>query len=259
MSVPADQLAKKLALVALAAGREIMAVYRQGCDVSLKENGSPVTIADRNAEQIIWNALQAQFPEIPIIAEEAGVPQGAEQAADAFFLVDALDGTAEFISQRPEFTVNIALIKNGSPFAGCVFSPASGEMYLGGTSAFSGKIKTDGRTLPPLHRIEARPRPRKMIAAISRTHLDEETSRFLATQAIEATLGVGSSIKFCRIAEGLADIYPRFGATMEWDTAAGHAVLNAAGGTILAPDGSPLVYGKANSGFTNGPFIAWGK
>ena len=220
-----------------------------------------MSTADQTAENIIIEALGLHFPGIQIVAEESHYLRSAPAANTRFFLVDALDGTREFIERRPEFTVNIALIENGVPVIGAVYSPASGELYLGGTSAFAGIVNIqsnpDALILPKLKRIEARLRQTPLKAAISRTHMDEKTAIFLEEYKVTETISVGSSIKFCRIAEGLADIYPRFSPTMEWDTAAGHAIVNAAGGTVLMPDGMPLTYGK--QGYKNEPFVAWGK
>ncbi len=260
-----NELARQLASICLDAGSAIMRIYNQTCGspllASAKMDGSPLSTADQTAENIIIEALGLHFPGIQIVAEESHDLSSAPAANKRFFLVDALDGTREFIERRPEFTVNIALIENGNPVIGAVYSPASGELYLGGTSAYAGIVDIEtsphALVLPKLKRMEARPRHIPFKAAISRTHMDEKTSRFLEECNVQETLVVGSSIKFCRIAEGLADIYPRFSPTMEWDTAAGHAIVTAAGGTVLTPDGTPLTYGK--DGYKNGPFVAWGK
>jgi 3'(2'), 5'-bisphosphate nucleotidase len=260
-----NELARELAQICMNAGAAILKIYNQTPQHLLlsnaKADGSPLSTADQAAENIVIEALSLRFPGIQIVAEESHYLSSSPAANKRFFLVDALDGTREFIERRPEFTVNIALIENGKPVIGAVYSPASGELYLGGTSAFSGIVDVsqdvEQAKLPILKRIGARPRQTPLKATISRAHMDEKTSRFLEECNVQETLIVGSSIKFCRIAEGLADIYPRFSPTMEWDTAAGHAIVNAAGGTVLMPDGTPLIYGK--QGYANGPFIAWGK
>ncbi len=260
-----NEVARILARICMDAGAAIMQIYTQTPPNMLlanaKADGSPLSCADQAAENIVVEALALHFPGIQIVAEESHYLSSAPAANKRFFLVDALDGTREFIERRPEFTVNIALIENGKPVSGAVYSPASGELYLGGKSAFAGIVNISQNfervELPELKRIQARPRQTPLVAAISRAHMDEKTNRFLEECNVQETLIVGSSIKFCRIAEGLADIYPRFSPTMEWDTAAGHAIVNAAGGTVLTPDGTPLVYGK--KGYKNGPFVAWGK
>jgi 3'(2'), 5'-bisphosphate nucleotidase len=260
-----NELARILARICLDAGSAIMQIYTHASQNVLlsnaKADGSPLSTADQAAENIVIEALTQSFPGIQIIAEESHSLSSSPAANKRFFLVDALDGTREFIERRPEFTVNIALIENGKPVIGAVYSPASGELYLGGTCAYAGLNDITQNLypheLPKLKRIKARPRQTPLKATISRAHMDEKTSRFLEDCNVQETISVGSSIKFCRIAEGLADIYPRFSPTMEWDTAAGHAIVNAAGGTVLMPDGTPLIYGK--QGYKNGPFVAWGK
>ena len=254
-----DKLALGFAEIAMRAGTLIMEVYRCGFEINSKCDGSPVTDADEQAEREVLKGLRTLLPGVQIVAEEACAARLETSVGDEFLLVDALDGTAEFIKRRGDFTVNIALIKGDAPVAGCVFSPSSGELYIGGTLAASGRVGEGQTSLPTFRTIAARVRPMPMVAAISRSHLDPETEDFLAHHAIGDTVVVGSSIKFCRIAEGMADVYPRFGRTMEWDTAAGHAVLAAAGGAILDPNGKPLRYGKVNGGFANGPFVAWGR
>ena len=254
-----DKLALGFAEIAMRAGALIMEVYRCGFEINSKRDGSPVTDADEQAEREVLRGLRALLPGVQIVAEEACAARLETSVAGEFLLVDALDGTAEFIKRRGDFTVNIALVRADAPVAGCVFSPASGELYVGGTHAAVAKVCERQTGLPDFRPIEARKRPLPMVAAISRSHLDKETESFLSRQYIGSTVVVGSSIKFCRIAEGAADVYPRFGRTMEWDTAAGHAVLAAAGGTILDPAGKPLRYGKVAGGFANGPFVAWGR
>lgn len=241
-----------------------MRIYNQECCspllASAKTDGSPLSTADRAAENVVIEALSLHFPGVQVVAEESHYLRSSPLANKRFFLVDALDGTREFIERRPEFTVNIALIENGNPVTGAIYSPASGELYLGGTNAYAGNVDfkcVEELAFPELRPIQARLRHTPLKATISRTHMDDKTASFLEEYKVMETLSVGSSIKFCRIAEGLADIYPRFSPTMEWDTAAGHAIVNAAKGTVLTPDGTPLVYGKES--YKNGPFVAWGK
>jgi 3'(2'), 5'-bisphosphate nucleotidase len=177
-----------------------------------------------------------------------------------FFLVDPLDGTREFIARNGEFTVNVALIDAGVPIAGAVYAPAIGKLWFGGTSAFLCEVPV-GEALPEpsaWRPISARAAPAKLAALASRSHADPATEAFLSQLPIGERKSAGSSLKFCVIAEGAADVYPRFAPTMEWDTAAGDAVLRAAGGIVLAMDGAPLAYGKYAAALRNGGFVAWG-
>jgi 3'(2'), 5'-bisphosphate nucleotidase len=254
----ADALARAFGLIAVKAGRLIMDVFERGCAVMSKADGSTLTEADQRAESAILQGLHELLPGVQVVGEEATCACAQTRIADEFILVDALDGTAEFVARRPEFTVNIALVSHGKPTIGCIYSPASRELYLGGRVAFAARVAAGSSNPDEFRIIAARPRPSAMVAAISRSHLDARTKDFLAERHILDRLSVGSSIKFCRIAEGKADIYPRFGPTMEWDVAAGHAILNAAGGQMLTPEETPFRYGKIEKGFTNGPFIAWG-
>ena len=260
-SIPTDldALSREFAALALSAGKIIMEIYCSAFAVKAKGDGSPVTDADAKAERAVVDGLKRLLPGVQIVAEEACAHRLETRVDRDFLLVDALDGTAEFVARRPEFTVNIALISDHRPVAGCVYSPASGELYVGGKTASFGRSVKGSDALPVLEPIGARERPSPCIAAVSRSHLDEATKHFLEDQSISETLSVGSSIKFCRIAEGLCDVYPRFGRTMEWDTAAGHAVLRAAGGEVMTTDGAPLRYGKVAQGFANSPFIARGR
>ena len=232
-----------------------MEIYASDFATGLKSDASPVTAADTAAEAYIIVGLKQHFLNIPIIAEEQQAAGHHIAVADLFFLVDPLDGTKEFISRNGEFTVNIGLIKNGQPISGVVYAPALNEIYVGevGLGAFRAQIPS-----PQFTEITARPCPRLGPTILtSRSHRDVETEAFITAQKPAAVSNAGSSLKFCRLAEGNADLYPRFGRTMEWDTAAGHAVLSAAGGKVTKPDGTPFTYGKP--GFANGPFIARGR
>jgi 3'(2'), 5'-bisphosphate nucleotidase len=248
---------------AIAAGREIMQVFHDGPTVQIKSDASPVTEADERAETIILAALSAAFPNIPVIAEEAAAAGNIPETANkSFILVDPLDGTKEFIRKSTDFTVNIALIEAGIPVLGIVYAPARGVAYIGDTSGAM-KIQIDPSFMPiSRHPIQVRGQKANLIALASRSHNSPETDAFLKQKGITDTKSVGSSLKFCLVAEGEADVYPRFGRTMEWDTAAGDAVLRAAGGITLGLDGQPLPYGKINqthdSDFANPSFIAWG-
>lgn len=248
---------------ALSAGAAILDVYRNGMDVSLKADSSPVTQADELAEKIIVSALTEAFPDIPVIAEEAVAAGHAPEIDHRFFLVDPLDGTKEFINKSSDFTVNIALIDGGVPVAGVVYAPALGIAYAGeGDKAWKMAVSDEGQVtirVPITSRTVVKP----PVGLISRSHCDAKTHAFVAEHAVKDCRSIGSSLKFCMLAEGGADVYPRFTRTMEWDTAAGDAVLRAAGGRTLGLDGKPLVYGKRNqahdSDFANPSFIAWGR
>jgi 3'(2'), 5'-bisphosphate nucleotidase len=224
--------------------------------VSHKADESPVTAADQAAEAIILERLARAAPGVPVVAEEAAAAGATPQVAAQFFLVDPLDGTKEFIAGRDEFTVNIALIAQGAPVLGVVGAPALGRLFAGDVSRFQAFEIRGGRDASPLA-LRARPRPPGgPVAVASRSHGSPETEAWLAAAGVAARVSIGSSLKFCLLAAGEADVYPRFGPTMEWDTAAGHAVVAAAGGEVCETDGRPLRYGKP--GFRNPSFIASG-
>jgi 3'(2'), 5'-bisphosphate nucleotidase len=252
---------ESLIYTAQRAGGAIMSVYASGFAVRDKADASPVTIADEAAEKIILADLAELAPDIPVVAEEAVAGGQVPTVADRFFLVDPLDGTKEFIGHRDEFTVNIALIENGEPVLGVVLAPARRELFWGDVRARrAGHIdaEPDG-TMPLLGgAMRARVAPAGgLVAVASRSHRSAETDAFLANYPVAEFRSIGSSLKFCLVAAGQADLYPRLGPTMEWDTAAGHAVLSAAGGSVTTLEGEPFRYGKP--GFRNGHFIAWGK
>jgi len=243
------------------AGGAIMAVYATDFAVSDKADSSPVTVADQAAEKIILADLAAIAPGVPVVAEESVAAGHVPVIADRFFLVDPLDGTREFISRRDEFTVNIALVEAGQPVLGVVYAPARRELYWGDVRAGkAGHIDADpDGTMPSMgSAIQARQAPAQGLTAVaSRSHRTPETDAFLANYSVAEFLSIGSSLKFCLVAAGRADLYPRIGTTMEWDTAAGHAVLAAAGGSVTGLEGEPFTYGKP--GFRNGNFVARGR
>jgi 3'(2'), 5'-bisphosphate nucleotidase len=258
-SSPTEQ-ALILAEIAHRAGAKIMEIYATGCSASQKADLSPVTIADEQAEIIILSEIRKRWPDIPVVAEEAAAAGKIPDVAERFFLVDPLDGTKEFLSRNGEFTVNIALIENGLPVLGVVYAPALARMYVG-EKGHGAKLSTidvsDLLSRAVWQPIETRKLPTDgAVVLASRSHRDAETEAYLATLKVNKIIGAGSSLKFCTIASGEADIYPRFGRTMEWDTAAGHAVLMAAGGKVNCATGEPLVYGKTERGFDNPAFIA---
>jgi 3'(2'), 5'-bisphosphate nucleotidase len=234
------------------AGKLLMGYFTGTFETSRKADNSPVTEADVAANNLIVKALSVLTPNIPIIAEEDATP--GREDHEQFWLVDPLDGTRSFVRGEPEFTVNIGLIKNKVPVLGVIYGPPQGEMYWGevGQGAYR---QIDGGQK---ERINVRPPASDGVVVVrSKSHPSKATEAFLQTLKIKDMVSGSSSIKFCRVAEGNADIYPRFGRTMEWDTAAGHAILQAAGGKVETSDGKPLMYGK--SGFENPSFIAYGK
>lgn len=255
-----DEIALFLAKAALAAGPAVMEEYDRGCSVASKEDGSPVTSADHRAEAIICEYLASLAPMPPVCAEESMAAGAQAQVAERFLLVDPLDGTREFLAGNGEFTINVALIERGAPVSGAVYAPAIGRLWVGGETAFACEAPV-GAALPgegSRRRIRTRSAPTNLVAFASRSHLDPKSDSFLKRLPIGETRFAGSSLKFCLIAEGLGDVYPRFAPTMEWDTAAGDAVLRAAGGGVFDPSGLLLSYGKVGAGLRNGPFVAWG-
>jgi 3'(2'), 5'-bisphosphate nucleotidase len=257
-------LADGLLSVALAAARVQMAHFATGVAVEIKADSSPVTIADRQSEEIILVGLARVAPGIPVVSEEAAAAGDVPAIGDTFFLVDPLDGTKPYIRGRPQFTINIGLISMRRPVFGLVYAPAIPDFYVtvgpGATLAARLPPASDARTLadgsfePVRSRV---PDPNALRALTSQSHLNAATRRFLDQYQIVESAQVSSSLKFGLLARGEADVYPRVGETSEWDTAAGHAVLAAAGGTTTMLDGQPLLYGKP--GFLNPDFVAWGR
>jgi len=255
-----NELALRFGNIASEAGKVIMAIYSPCLKVDAKADGSPVSAADSAAERVIIDSLKSVIPEVPVVAEESFDAKTNGSAPERFILVDPLDGTREFITGSHEFTVNIALVENGKPVVGCVYAPALNQMYLAGAGAWRAEVKP-GDALPQLDAMqklatESYP-PDGLRAMASRSHLDPETEALLKRLQVGTWKSAGSSLKFCMIAQGDGDIYPRLAPTMEWDTAAGHAVLTAAGGCVIGRDGTPFRYGKA--GFRNDGFVAWGR
>ncbi len=251
--LPPILLLPKVVALAEAAGAVIMEHYRGEVAVALKADASPVTAADEAGEAVILEGLRALTPDLPVVAEEAVAKGAAPEVGDGpFWLVDPLDGTKEFISKNGEFTVNIALVEGRQPVLGVVLAPARGLTWWG--SLGQGACRREAGAVA---QIQARKRPGEgAVAVASRSHRDAETDAWLQAHGIAETVSAGSSLKFCLVAEGQADVYPRFGTTMEWDTAAGHAVLRAAGGRVRTVAGESFAYGKP--GFKNPGFIAEG-
>jgi 3'(2'), 5'-bisphosphate nucleotidase len=239
------------------AGRAILAIYGSDFAVSVKSDASPVTEADTAAEAILLKALARLAPGVVVVAEEECAAGRTPDVAEAFFLVDPLDGTKEFVLRRGDFTVNVALVEHGRPTLGVVYAPARGAMYaadVASGSAWASEVGPQGEGVRrPIH---VRQPGERLVVVASKSHSTPGTDAYLADFPIETRVSVGSSLKFCLVAAGEADLYPRPSPTCEWDTAAGHAVLSAAGGAVFGPDGAPLTYGKPN--FFNPGFVACG-
>lgn len=269
MSMPAVAPAKScdiasvveiFADLAVTAGAKIMRVWADKPRAKMKADHSPVCVADEAAETIILRGLAERLPDIPVVSEEAVSRGEIPHTGRVFILVDPLDGTREFLSESNEFTVNLALIAEGTPVAGVVYAPALGRLWTGGDAATCCDV-APGDAIPARaarRTIRVRKASHPPVALISRSHPDASSEDFLARIGITDRKCAGSSLKFCLIAEGEGDVYPRCGPTMQWDVAAGDAVLRAAGGVVVDAAGEALRYGPAVEGFRNGPFVAWG-
>ena len=245
------------------AGALILEAFGGTLGYETKRDASPVTASDRAAEAVIARHLGEAFPGLAVVAEEA-VSEGhvPPDLAGRFLLVDPLDGTREFVAGLPDFTVNIALVEDDRPLLGVVFAPAHDEIFVGSPQgAFKARMQRNGR-FSPFRPIATRARPPQPLALASRAHRTPQTNLYLDRYDLEAVIPLGSSLKFCRIAEGSADLYPCLGRTMEWDTAAGQAVLEAAGGHVFRIEGGDLAYGKRGradvADFVNPHFLATG-
>jgi 3'(2'), 5'-bisphosphate nucleotidase len=258
VSGTSDKMAHLFGLIAVRAGIEILKIRDAGNDLRYKSDGSPVTEADLAADQIICDCLKRDVPDVPIITEETYTPESTF-GVDRFILVDPLDGTKEFVGGSDEFTVNIALIERGKPVAGAVYAPALRRLYIGGETAHKLVVPSHD-VVPSFDRMQSIRVSQSTAAGwrvvVSRSHLDPATKQWIDGHDVSELRPAGSSLKFCVVAEGEADVYPRLGPTMEWDTAAGHAVLLAAGGKVNDLEGQLMSYGK--QGYRNGNFVAWG-
>lgn len=249
-------IATTIRQLALDAGAEILDVYgSEDFNVRAKSDASPITVADERADAVITAGLRAAFPDIPVVTEEQSESHALK--APVFFLVDPLDGTKEFVQRRGDFTVNIALIENGVPTRGVVYAPAQNRLFYTDASGRSQEEAAPFGPTPgavtPLN--VSRPDPAALVVVASKSHRDQATDDYIARYSVADFRSAGSSLKFCLVAAGEADLYPRLGRTMEWDTAAGQAVLLGAGGRVVRfDDHTPLGYGK--SGFENPFFIA---
>ncbi len=263
------ELAEKLVGTALRAGEITLKYFKSDAQgATEKADGSPVTLADQEAEVLILSDLSIYVPDIPVIAEEAVSRGEVPEVGSRFFLVDPLDGTREFTSGSGQFTVNIGLIENGEPIFGIVYAPALGDLYvtLGRSEAAMAKVEKPleaaqgGLSGLGLQPIKTRAHSEDGLTVVaSRSHGTSEGDAWIEGLSIPVTdrTNIGSSLKFCLLARGEADIYPRHGPTMEWDTAAGHAVLNAAGGVVTKIDGTPFNYRKTDTGYLNTGFVAY--
>jgi 3'(2'), 5'-bisphosphate nucleotidase len=252
------RLLPELASLMSQAGDRIVAA--SGAQSRVKPDQSPVSEADEAAEEILLRGIDRILPGAPVVAEEAVARGSAPGPAEAFFLIDPLDGTREFLAGTPEFTVNVAVVLEGTPVLGLIYVPAAAVLYAGAdgralrATLAPGKAYAASAAVP----IRARPRPDRLVAAVSRSHLDAASEAFLARLPVEGRIPLGSALKFCRIAEGTVDVYPRLAPVHEWDLAAGHALLVAAGGSVTRPDGGPLSYGNARDRWLVSGFVAWG-
>jgi 3'(2'), 5'-bisphosphate nucleotidase len=237
---------------------EITAVSPSSVVRRMKPDKSPVTAADEASEAVILQGVARLLPAVPVISEESA--SANQRPLDgSFMIVDPLDGTREFLAGRDEFTVNLAIVTRGTPIAGIIAAPKRGQIWRGidGLKAERLRLSKSGFDQPQAIRTRRWPR-RRAVAAVSRSHFDANTEAFLGTLGSPATLASGSAIKFCHVAEGDADVYPRLATTCEWDVAAGHALVVAAGGAVTNGKGLPLVYGRAADNFRVPAFIAWG-
>jgi 3'(2'), 5'-bisphosphate nucleotidase len=259
-------LVEALLPAVLAAGRIEMAHFAAGVEVETKADATPVTIADHEAEEVLTEGLHRAAPGVSVIAEEAVAAGRVPVTGDAFFLVDPLDGTRAFIKGSPEFTINIGLVVDRKPVFGIIYAPALDQFFatLGPEESIEAKISTQDKGFDLSRCVTTRlqtrePNPQALVAFASRSHASQTTDEFLQQLPIAEKRKASSSLKFCLIARGEADLYARLGQTSEWDTAAGQAILAAAGGSVATLDGQPLTYGKRGAGYANPHFIAWAR
>lgn len=259
-------LAAAILPAVIEAARVILEMRRTGLVVDRKSDDSPVTEADRRAERILTHALRAIHPEIPVVGEESTSAGTAPSIGTTFFLLDPLDGTRDYAAGRDDFTINIGLIDGGQPTFGLIYAPARHDLFLTTAPGYAATTGFDAEQSAPtladldLHPLRVRTTPASNLnALVSRRESGPEFDDRLAALGVTHHTVASSALKFGLLARGDADIYPRFGPTCEWDTAAGQAIVESAGGTVTAFDGTPLVYGKATEKFLNGPFIARGR
>lgn len=261
-----NTLAEKLYPAVLDAGLLEMQHFKAGVPIETKSDKSPVTIADRDAEAIILAALEKVASGIPVVAEEAVAAGQIPAPASLFFLVDALDGTRLFVRGKPEFSVNIGLVNNGKPVFGMIYVPPTGDLFYTFDAGRSARVNAPWSLADRIPFQELRPRvlatrnpDTQNLKAFNSQSAGAVGAGLLRALDVKHTEPIGSSLKFCLIAAGEGDIYARLGETSEWDTAAGQAILEAAGGTVTIDGGAPLTYGKADQGYRNPHFVAWGR
>lgn len=255
----AAKLLDELTVIVARASAAILEIAAGSVSHRLKDDQSPVTVADEASEAVILEGLARLLPDVPVVSEEMSGKTAPPALGGSFILVDPLDGTKEFIAGRDEFTVNVAIVSGGVPIAGLISAPKQKRLWRGvaGGTVERMRLLPDGAD--QAQPIRARRWPQQgAVAVVSRSHYDPKTDAFLAKLPPVTHDSSGSSIKFCRIAEGAADVYPRLGTTCEWDIAAGHALVLAAGGIVTTPQGTPLPYGRAAENFRVPSFIAWG-
>jgi 3'(2'), 5'-bisphosphate nucleotidase len=253
----AAALMEPLTDLVVRAGAAILAVNRLAMKVDGKLDGTPVTEADLAADRIICEGLARLFPDVPALSEERA-HLATPPYRGSFFLVDPLDGTTEFVAGRAEFTVNLALVTNGAPLLGIVGAPALGLVWRGLVGRGAERLGTNGSATEAIHTRTLAKRGDPWIAAVSRSHRDARTEAFIEARPGAIRQVLGSAVKFGRVAEGTADIYPRLAPTCEWDVAAGHALVTAAGGKVTGAQGDEVQFGKGREGFIVPEFIAWG-
>jgi 3'(2'), 5'-bisphosphate nucleotidase len=244
------------------AAAAILKSNRRAPRMRLKPDGSPITAADEAAHAVIADGLAQLLPDVAVVSEEGDKQPEGFRPDTPFFLVDPLDGTREYLAGRDEFTVNIALVRRGDPAVGCIAAPAFGLIWRGLVGGHAERLaippRTDAAACRGKIRIRARKAPQDTIVVVSRSHLDPQTQRFLELIPKAKRIDCGSSLKFCRLAEGSVDLYPRLAPTHEWDVAAGHAIVAAAGGVVVTPEGTPLTYGRITENFRVPAFLACG-
>jgi 3'(2'), 5'-bisphosphate nucleotidase len=252
------QLLDDLTALIAHAGAEIRAASPTTVVRRLKADQSPVTAADEASEAVILRGLARILPNVPVVAEESVDATTPADLASSFVVVDPLDGTREFLAGRDEFTVNLAIVTHGLPVAGIIAAPKRRKLWRGVIGYGAERLRLSGGDADRAEAISTRSWPDAPVAMVSRSHMDSATDKFVNALGPIARVPCGSAIKFCHIAEGSADVYPRLATICEWDVAAGHALVVAAGGIVTAPLGIPLVYGRAAENFRMPAFVVWG-
>jgi 3'(2'), 5'-bisphosphate nucleotidase len=254
-SAACAELIDAMTAMSLAAADAIRRLHGRA-SVRIKADGSPVTAADEAAETVIRDGLAHLAPALPVISEEQAERVKPAITSTSFILVDPLDGTREYIAGRDEYTINIAVVSDGAPILGIITAPDLGLIWRGVAGRGAERLEFSSQKTSPPQAIHTRPCPKDdLLVMVSRSHLNARTETFLEGLPQARRIPCGSSLKFCRLAEGAADLYPRLGPTRDWDVAAGHAILAAAGGSVVAPDGTPLIYGSPALRIP--AFVAW--